>query len=150
VQSNDRTRRRGTPSAPEALQKITDERREHPTRAERALEAILNGLNAGALAGRFRREAVCGRSRIVDFCFPEVRLAIEVDGAYHRSTPQRSQDRFKETALGSAGIMRVRVTNEEVFGDRARPLGKLRQPWREALQEARRPAGTPRHPALRH
>jgi len=148
---NDRIRRRGTPPDPEALQKIADERREHPTRAERALEAILNGLNASALAGRFRREWVCGGRWIVDFYFPEVRLAIEVDGGYHRATPQRSRGLFKEAVLGSAGITLVRVTNDEVFGDRGRLLGKLRQAWRAALREARRPAGASRRdPALPH
>ena len=53
---NDRLRRRGTPPDPETLRRIADECREHPTRAERALAAVLSELNGGALDGRFRRE----------------------------------------------------------------------------------------------
>ena len=134
---DDRLRRRGTPPDPEALQLVAAERREHPTRAERALAAILGGLNDGALDGRFRREWVCDGRWIVDFYFPEVRLAIEVDGGYHRSTLQRSWDLFKESALESEGIALLRVTNDEVFGDRERLLGKLRQAWRAARRNPR-------------
>jgi len=131
-------RRRRTLRDAETLQLIADERREHPTRAERALAAILSGLNEGALDGRFRREWVCGGRWIVDFYFPEVRLGIEVDGGYHRSTTQKGWDLFKEGGLESAGVTLLRLTNEEVFGDRERLLGKLRQAWRTALRNSRR------------
>lgn len=131
-------RRRRTLADPETLRLIADERREHPTRAERALAAILNGLNDGALDGRFRREWVCGGRWIVDFYFPEVRLGIEVDGGYHRSTTQRGWDLFKEGGLESAGVTLLRLTNEEVFGDRERLLVKLRKAWQMALRNARR------------
>jgi very-short-patch-repair endonuclease len=139
---DDRLRRRATPPDPEALQRVADERREHPTRAERALAVILSELSAGALDGRFRREWVCGGRWIADFYFPEVRLAIEVDGGYHRSPLQRSRDLFKENGLESEGITLLRVTNEEVFGDRARLLGKLRQAWRAARRDP--PSARPR------
>jgi very-short-patch-repair endonuclease len=120
---------------------VADERREHPTRAERALAAILGELNDGALDGRFRREWVCGGRWIVDFYFPEVRLAIEVDGGYHRSTAQKGRDHFKEGGLAAAGVTLLRLTNGEVCGDRERLLGKLRQAWRTARRNARRSVG---------
>jgi very-short-patch-repair endonuclease len=135
-----RLRRRRTLADAETLRLIADERREHPTRAERALAAILSGLNQSALDGRFRREWVCGRRWIVDFYFPEVRLGIEVDGGYHRSTAQKGWDHFKDGGLEAAGVTLLRLTNEEVFGDRERLLGKLRQAWRAALRNARRSA----------
>jgi len=131
-------RRRRTLRDAETLRLIADERREHPTRAERTLVSFLNGLNEGALDGRFRREWVCGGRWIVDFYFPEVRLGIEVDGGYHRSTTQKGWDHFKEGGLESAGVTLLRLTNEEVFGDRERLLGKLRQAWRTARRNARR------------
>jgi very-short-patch-repair endonuclease len=131
-------RRRRALRDAETLRLIADERREHPTRAERTLAAILNGLNEGALDGRFRREWVCGGRWIVDFYFPEVRLGIEVDGGYHRSTTQKGWDLFKEGGLESAGVTLLRLTNKEVFGDRERLLGKLRQAWRTALRNSRR------------
>jgi len=89
-----RRRRRLAAPGTEALELIAAERREHPTRAERALAAILNEVNGGALEGRFRREWVCGGRWIVDFYFPEVRLPIEVDGGYHRSTFQLGWNLF--------------------------------------------------------
>jgi very-short-patch-repair endonuclease len=124
-------RRRALPDA-ETLQLLAHERRDHPTRAERALAAILDELNDGALEGRFRREWVCGGRWIVDFYFPEVRLGIEVDGGYHRSTSQKSWDFFKDAALQSAGVTLLRLTNQEVLGDRERLLRKLRRAWRKA------------------
>lgn len=136
-----RLRRRFAPPDPAALELAAAERREHPTRAERALERWLAELNGGALAGRFRREWVCGRW-IVDFYFPEVRLAIEVDGGYHRSTFQLGWDFFKAAELEAAGVTLLRLTNQEALGDRARLLGKLRGAWARA--RAVRRAAAPR------
>jgi very-short-patch-repair endonuclease len=128
--------------APHALELIAAERRERPTRAERALAAILNELNDGALEGCFRREWVCGGRWIVDFYFPEVRLAIEVDGGYHRSTFQLGWDLFKAAELEAAGLTLLRLTNQEVLGDRERLLTKLRHAWRAALGNGRKARGT--------
>ena len=130
-------RQQGAPPDAEALQRIAAERREHPTRAERALAAILAELNEGALDGRFRREWVCSDHWILDFYFPEVRLGIEVDGGYHRSTGQRRRDLLKASQLESAGITLLRLTNEEVLGDRKRLLDKLRHAWRKARRNSR-------------
>jgi very-short-patch-repair endonuclease len=127
-----RRRRRARLDA-ETLELIAAERRERPTRAERALATILVELNGGVLEGRFRREWVCGRW-IVDFYFPEVRLAIEVDGAYHRSTFQLGWDLFKTTELETAGVTLLRLTNLEVFGDRERLLRRLQRAWRAAAK----------------
>ncbi len=133
-----RLRRRYAPPDPEALALVAGERREHPTRAERALAAFLNEVNGHALEGRFERERVCNDRWIVDFYFPEVRLAIEVDGGYHRSTFQLGWDLFKAAELEAAGITVVRLTNQEVLGDRARLLAKLRQAWWTARGNARK------------
>jgi very-short-patch-repair endonuclease len=138
-----RRRRRLTAPGAKALELIAAERREHATRAERALAAILNEVNGGALEGRFRREWVCGGRWIVDFYFPEVRLAIEVDGGYHRSTFQLGWDLFKAAELESAGLTLLRLTNQEVLGDRARLHGKLRHAWRTALESGRRSRSAP-------
>jgi very-short-patch-repair endonuclease len=129
-------RRYALPDA-ESLEVLAAHRREHPTRAERALEAILAEIDGHALEGRFRREWVCGGRWIVDFYFPEVRLAIEVDGGYHRSTFQLGWDLFKASELEAAGLTLVRLTNQEVFGDRERLLAKLRRGWRVAARSAK-------------
>jgi len=140
-----RLRRRLRLPDPETLELVAAERRERPTRAERALAAILNELNDGALEGRFRREWVCGGRWIVDFYFPEVRLAIEVDGGYHRSTFQLGWDLFKAAELEAAGLTLLRLTNQEVFGDPERLLAKLRHAWRAALGNGRKARGTTAH-----
>lgn len=128
---------------PHTLDLIAAERRERPTRAEYRLAAILNEVNGGALDGRFRREWVCGGRWIVDFYFPEVRLAIEVDGGYHRSTFQLGWDLFKAAELEAAGLTLLRLRNQEVFGDRERLVAKLRRAWRAALARTHA-AGHPR------
>jgi very-short-patch-repair endonuclease len=137
-----RLRRRYALPDPAALEAVARERREHPTRAERALTGFLNELNGHALEGRFEREWVCGDRWIVDFYFPEVRLALEVDGGYHRSTFQLGWDLFKAAELEGAGLTVVRLTNQEVLGDRARLVAKLRQAWRTAARAARPQPGS--------
>lgn len=145
-----RLRRRYALPGPEALVLIAAHRREHPTRAERALAAILAEVNGGALEGRFERERVCGDRWIVDFYFPEVRLAIEVDGGYHRSTFQLGWDLFKAAELEAAGLTVLRLTNQEVLGDRARLLAKLREAWRRAARSARARAASGRREDVDH
>jgi len=135
-----RLRRRYALPDPETLERIAQARREHPTRAERALEVFLSEVNGHALEGRFVREWACGGRWLVDFYFPEVRLAIEVDGGYHRSTFQLGWDLFKAAELEAAGITVLRLNNLEVFGDRERLLAKLRRGWRIAV-ERRHPRG---------
>jgi very-short-patch-repair endonuclease len=132
-----RLRRRHTLPDAATLELVAQERRDHPTRAERALARILCEVNGGALEGRFRREWICGRRWIVDFYFPEVRLAIEVDSGYHRSTFQLGWDLFKAAELEAAGVTLLRLTNQEVLGDRERLLAKVRQGWRAAAAKAR-------------
>jgi very-short-patch-repair endonuclease len=132
-----RLRRRYSVPDLQTLELVAAERRERPTRAERRLAALLNEVSDGALDGRFHREWVCGGRWIVDFYFPEVRMVIEVDGGYHRSTFQLGWDLFKAAELEAAGLTLVRLTNHEVFGDRERLLAKLRGGWRVAARRAR-------------
>lgn len=131
-----RLRRRYALRDPETLALVAQARREHPTRAERALEIFLAEVNGHALQGRFEREWVCGGRWIVDFYFPEVRLAVEVDGGYHRSTFQLGWDLFRAAELEAAGLTVVRLTNQEVLGDRARLRARLRAAWRVARVNA--------------
>jgi very-short-patch-repair endonuclease len=70
-----------------------------------------------------------------------LRLAIEVDGAYHRSTFQLGWDLFKSAELESAGLTLLRLTNQEVLGDRARLVARLRRAWRTARENAERTSG---------
>lgn len=114
-----------------------DARRLDPTPAEAELERILSELGGGALAGEFRREWPVG-DWVVDFYFPTVRLAIEVDGGYHRAQTRWRADLAKTRDLEGRGIVVLRLANAEVFGDRERLLSRLRAAWRAALDNMRR------------
>ena len=109
-----------------------ERRRENPTAAEAELQRILDSLNGGVLRGKFRREHVISGKWIVDFFFPEIRLAIEVDGSIHDTQVQRAKDREKEVDCKRFDITLLRLRNAEIFGDRDRLIEKLRAGWRAA------------------
>ena len=106
--------------------------RYRPTRAERQLELTLINLNHGILKGRFIREFTVANKWNLDFFFPENRLAIEVDGSIHRRPDQRRRDTEKEQACVEWDITLIRLTNQEVFGNRESLVRKLREGWRQA------------------
>lgn len=107
--------------------------KKEPTRAERRMKEILESLNGGVLKGRFRfQHAISGRW-IVDFFFPENRLALEIDGSIHLTEAQRKRDREKNYDCRRFDITLVRIHNAEVFGDREKLVQKLRKGWRRAL-----------------
>ena len=123
-----------------------DLRRLEPTPAEAELERILRELGAGALAGEFKREWPVG-DWVVDFYFPTIRLAIEVDGGYHRAQSRWRLDLAKTRDLEERGITVLRLINAEVFGDRERLVARLRAAWRAAVENIRRHPTTLREPA---
>jgi very-short-patch-repair endonuclease len=57
------------------------------------------------------------RSYKVDFAIPKRKLAIEIDGASHRSLAVQDRDRKKERILGSLGWKILRIPNEVVMED---------------------------------
>ena len=68
----------------------------------------------------------------MDFYFPAIRLAIEVDGGYHRAQSRWRKDLRKTADLTAQGITVLRLTNAQVFGDRAVLVELLRGAWRSA------------------
>jgi very-short-patch-repair endonuclease len=121
---------------------IADDLRANPTRAEAELQRILNSLNGGVLRGTFKREHPVSGKWIVDFFFPEVRLAIEVDGSVHDTQIQRAKDLKKDSDCKRFDITVLRLRNAEVFGDRDWLIKKLRAGWREAKNRENRIIGT--------
>lgn len=117
--------------------------RQRPTPAERKLRDILNSLNHGVLQGRFQMQRAISGRWIVDIYFPEVRLAIEVDGSIHRTKDQQLRDAQKAADCAEIDITLLRVTNGEVFGDREHLVEKLRSGWRAALRRQNRIIGKP-------
>lgn len=117
---------------------FADYRRANPTQAESELSGILNDLNDGILRRRFVREHVISGKWIVDFYFPEVRLAIEVDGSIHLTGHQLRRDKLKNVDCAKFDITILRITNSEVFSCREKLIEKLRSGWREALSRQNR------------
>ena len=113
------------------LDALAGARRSAPTPAEASLEQILNQLGDGVLSGTFKREHRVG-NWLVDFYFPAIRLAIEVDGGYHRAQSRWRKDLRKTADLRAQGITVLRLTNAQVFGDRAVLVELLRGAWRSA------------------
>lgn len=115
-------------------QENAQKRKARPTPAESELEQILNSLNGGVLKGLFFREWAFADKWILDFFFHKIRLGIEVDGSVHSLPSQKQRDREKEKACEEWSITLLRVSNEEVFGNREELLEKLRNAWRVASQ----------------
>jgi very-short-patch-repair endonuclease len=119
-----------------------ESRRASPTRAEAELERVLNSLNGGVLKSRFRREHVVSGRWIVDFFFPSIRLAIEVDGSVHNTESQRVRDSQKEADCARFDITLLRLRNSDVFGSRAALVEKLRKGWAGAQARENKIIGT--------
>jgi len=115
------------------IEKFANYRRKNPTPAEAKLEIILNELNGGVLKGDFVREHIISGKWIVDFFFPKVRLAIEVDGSIHLTGIQKKKDIMKDADAARFDITLLRLTNCQVFGNRSYLVNKLRAGWRAAL-----------------
>lgn len=120
---------------------FADYRRANPTRAEAELLQILNTLNDGVLRRKFEREHVISGKWIVDFFFPEIRLAIEVDGSIHLTGHQLRRDKLKDADCAKFDITVLRVKNSEVFGRSEDLIAKLRDGWREAKSQQNRVIG---------
>jgi very-short-patch-repair endonuclease len=108
--------------------------RARPTPAEAAFEQFLLEVSDGVLEGEFKSQHVASGKWILDFFFPKIRLAVEIDGSVHQKPEQMERDRQKEEDCARFDITLIRITNEEVFGDREPLTEKLRDGWRQALQ----------------
>lgn len=81
-------------------------------------EAVLwTHLQSRQLGGRkFRRQHSIGRY-IVDFYCPELKLAIELDGAAHDSARADAGDQMRDEFLRFHGIRVLRYENREVMAN---------------------------------
>jgi very-short-patch-repair endonuclease len=79
-------------------------------------EAVLWAhVQSRQLGGRkFRRQHSNGRY-IVDFYCPELKLAIELDGAAHDSARADADDRARDEFLRSLGVRVLRYENRDVM-----------------------------------
>ena len=85
--------------------------RRNPTPTERKLWARLRRRQLDGL--RFRRQHPLGDYILDFFCFAR-RLAVEVDGDYHRASNQKAWDAERDRFLCRQRITVLRVTADEV------------------------------------
>ena len=65
---------------------------------------------------QFKRQVTCGQY-ILDFYCPKVKLAIELDGSYHRATKVAINDKTRDEYLKSLGIMVMRYPNKDIWNN---------------------------------
>ena len=125
------------------IEKYADYRRANPTPAEAEFRQFLNNLNGGVLRSKFVREHVISGKWIVDFYFPEIRLAVEIDGSIHLTGIQKTKDIMKDADAARFDITVLRLTNSEVAGNKERLTVKLREAWLRALKRENQIIGKP-------
>jgi very-short-patch-repair endonuclease len=94
--------------------------RERETRAEVMLWAALRGRRLAGL--KFRRQHPIG-PLVADFCCPDRRLIVELDGPVHAT--QRDRDGERDALLRTAGYHVIRIGNDDVLGDLAAVLERI-------------------------
>ena len=94
--------------------------RQRSTLAEETLWEALRGRRL--VGARFRRQHALG-PYVLDFCCPESRLVVEVDGPVHEA--QREYDDARTELLQAHGYRVLRVGNDEVMYDRDGVLARI-------------------------
>lgn len=90
------------------------ELRKNQTKAEALLWSCLRNRQLNGY--KFRRQHPV-EGFILDFFCPDARLAIELDGAGHRSTVAHEYDAYREQVLRDKGIHVLRFWNSDVEHD---------------------------------
>ena len=74
---------------------------------------------------KFRRQYGVG-GFVIDFYCPELRLAIEVDGATHSTDEEIEYDKKRENIISDYNIYFFRFINEEIYSDLHNVKEKIR------------------------
>lgn len=108
------------PSPPRNNVTAARDLRERETRAEALVWSALRGRKLAGL--KFRRQHPIG-PLVADFCCPERRLIVEVDGPIHAT--QRDRDADRDLLLHTSGYLVVRFRNDEVLDGLASVLERI-------------------------
>lgn len=73
-------------------------------------------LRASQIHAHFRRQYIIDEY-VADFVALKHNLIIEIDGKYHDTPHQQTQDDFRTQALENLGFNVLRFTNEEIFSN---------------------------------
>ena len=99
--------------------------------AGQELEKILLSLNKGVLRGKFKTKWYVS-GRLFDFFFPEIQLAILLDGREEKSAYSRLQKVILENFCEDEWITLLYIKEEEIMYDRDKLIEKLRVGYRTA------------------
>ncbi|PZF73448.1 leucine--tRNA ligase [Taibaiella soli] len=108
------------PSLYASIKDFRNNLKKNPTEAENILWQAVRDKQLGA---KFRRQHIIGRF-IADFVSITHKLIIEVDGGIHLQQIEADKDRT--TYLNEKGYTVIRFTNEEVIGNLAGVLNKIK------------------------
>ena len=95
------------------------------------LEKILLSLNKGVLRGKFKTKWYVS-GRLFDFFFPEIRLAILLDGSEEKPEYSRLQKVYFDNFCEDEWVTLLYIKEEEIKYDRDKLIEKLRNAYRAA------------------
>ncbi len=112
-------------------------------RATKAEIRLWKELRARRFLGyKFRRQHPLAIGYILDFYSPYLKLAIEVDGGYHKEPEQALKDARRDShCLHTYGITTVRFTNDDVIYHPDKVFTALRAKIVEVLEKDGRKVG---------
>ena len=117
--------RRGTPKLVKLVKQASLGTR---SEAERRLRTLLRRARIGGWKANLRVSDAAGWIGEVDIAFPDLKLAIEVDGrAWHASWDRFEWDRAKQNRLELAGWKVLRFTWEQITRRPAKVIADIRQ-----------------------
>ena len=99
--------------------------------AGQEMEKILLSLNKGVLRGKYKTKWYVS-GRLFDFFFPEIRLAILLDGSKEKSEYNRLQKVYLENFCEDEWITLLYIKEDEIMYDRDKLIEKLRVGYRAA------------------
>jgi very-short-patch-repair endonuclease len=117
-----------SPSLWRKLRPLAQQMRKEPTAAENKLWQRLRGNQIRGV--KFRRQFAIERF-IADFCSPQLRLIIEVDGPTHEYSQE--EDAIRQEVLESVGFEVLRFTNLDVLNNMTAVLDSIDQVVQQKL-----------------
>ena len=99
--------------------------------AGKELEKILLSLNKGVLRGKFKTKWYVS-GRLFDFFFPQIRLALMLDGSGEKSAYSRLQKVILENFCEDEWITLLYIKEDEIIYEQDKLIEKLRVGYRAA------------------